>query len=119
MLGEEFDRDPFLIFKMRGMSREGFLSLLGSGRRGAAEAAVLAPEPLTADPALFWKAGVTAEIAPQESRMATEAALPRRLGKFPFWRGKMNFHEFLDGVYTRASAHAFEVLTAERGSKDR
>ncbi len=31
LLGEEFDRDPFLIFKMRGMSREEFLALLGEG----------------------------------------------------------------------------------------
>src|SRR5262249_43445463 len=31
LLGEEFDRDPFLIFKMRGMDREGFLALLGEG----------------------------------------------------------------------------------------
>ena len=29
LLGEEFDRDPFLIFKMRGMSREEFLELMG------------------------------------------------------------------------------------------
>jgi uncharacterized Zn finger protein len=115
LLGEEFDRDPFLIFRMRGMSREGFLSLLGSGRSGLpAAVAALLPEPLPSDPAVFWKAGVLAELAPEESRIVTEAALPRRLGKFPFWRGKMNFHEFLDGVYTRASAHAAEVLTAER-----
>lgn len=47
---------------------------------------------------------------------AKEAALPRRLGKFPFWRGRLNFHEFLDGVYARPSAHAAEVLTADRTS---
>ncbi len=29
LLGEEFDRDPFLIFKMRGMSREDLVNLLG------------------------------------------------------------------------------------------
>src|SRR2546423_7199486 len=29
LLGEEFDRDPFLIFKLRGMSREDLLESLG------------------------------------------------------------------------------------------
>jgi uncharacterized Zn finger protein len=28
LLGEEFDRDPFLIFKLRGTSREAFLESL-------------------------------------------------------------------------------------------
>jgi uncharacterized Zn finger protein len=135
LLGEEFDRDPFLIFRMRGMSREGFLGLLSPGRTGLAAAApTLAPEPLPADPSDFWKVAATPDatprsqqlagesacptpdIVPVESRTVTEAALPRRLGKFPFWRGRLNFHEFLDGVYARASAHAAEVLTADRTS---
>ena len=30
LLGEEFDRDPFLIFKLRGMEREGLVGLLKS-----------------------------------------------------------------------------------------
>ena len=33
LLGEEFDRDPFLIFKLRGMNRDEFLRLLGPGRQ--------------------------------------------------------------------------------------
>ncbi len=124
LLGEEFDRDPFLIFRMRGMSREGFLGLLGPVRTGPSSAvSVLAPEPLPADPAIFWKAFAAPEVKPESrasktgedaGRTVTEAALPRRLGKFPFWRGRLNFHEFLDGVYTRASAHASEVLTGEK-----
>jgi uncharacterized Zn finger protein len=128
LLGEEFDRDPFLIFRMRGMSREGFLGLLGSGRTGLIAAApTLAPEPLPVDPAEFWKTAVTTDTIRRRGQLAgenagptmtavKEAALPRRLGKFPFWRGRLNFHEFLDGVYARASAHAAEVLTADRTS---
>lgn len=117
LLGEEFDRDPFLIFRMRGMSREAFLGLLSpSDDRDAGILACLplAPEPLPASPTEFWKAANFLDAAPHESRPVTEAALPRRLGKFPFWRGTLHFHEFLDGVYTRASAHAVEVLTADR-----
>jgi uncharacterized Zn finger protein len=127
LLGEEFDRDPFLIFRMRGMSRESFLGLLGSGKSGlAVPPPPPPPEPLPADPAEFWKPAGVPDPVPQESRtiaagtaeVVKEAALPRRLGKFPFWRGRLNFHEFLDGVYTRASAHAAEVLSAERPVSD-
>ena len=36
LLGEEFDRDPFLIFKLRGMSREELMGALsGSGEKAA------------------------------------------------------------------------------------
>ena len=115
LLGEEFDRDPFLIFRMRGMTRQAFLGLLDSGNTGTIGAPLpLPPEKLPAAPADFWKPANLPDVAPQESRPVTEAALPRRLGKFPFWRGRINFHEFLDGVYTRASAHAVEVLTEDR-----
>jgi len=110
LLGEEFDRDPFLIFRMRGMSREAFLGLLGNSSTSAGVVS-LPPEPLPASPSAFWKApaDLPAQVAP-DVRL-TEAALPRRLGKFPLWRGTLNFHEFLDGVYVRASAHAAEVLS--------
>ena len=49
LLGEEFDRDPFLIFRMRGMSREDFVGLLGGME--TARTPVSPPEPLPADPA--------------------------------------------------------------------
>jgi uncharacterized Zn finger protein len=42
LLGEEFDRDPFLIFQLRGMERSELLAALGPAaipRRRAAAAA--------------------------------------------------------------------------------
>src|SRR6185295_4427864 len=68
LLGEEFDRDPFLIFQLRGLSREGLVALLRapgaeSGpeskpkkSRGRSSPATR-PEPLPADPAAFWGGG--------------------------------------------------------------
>jgi uncharacterized Zn finger protein len=44
LLGEEFDRDPFLIFQMRGMTREDFLAALGQSIPAAAPEEP--PEPL-------------------------------------------------------------------------
>jgi uncharacterized Zn finger protein len=107
LLGEEFDRDPFLIFRMRGMSREEFLGLLGT--RSAAAAEALPPEPLPAAPSRFWAGGPLPEQTPVEAASAG-AALPRRLGKFPFWRGSLSFFDFLEAVYVRASARAAEKL---------
>ena len=116
LLGEEFDLDPFLIFKMRGMGREGFLDLLGESGAGqqphSAQAEKLPPEPLPREPTLFWAAGAIPEDLAGEAPVASVgAALPRRLGKFPFWRGSQNFFDFLETVYTQASARSEDTLT--------
>src|SRR5215472_13992811 len=71
LLGEEFDRDPFLIFKLRGLSREELLAQLGGvgeqrktkKARGKAEPVrgekeePEPAEPLPSDPAVFWVQG--------------------------------------------------------------
>jgi hypothetical protein len=45
------------------------------------------------------------------------AALPRRLGNFPFWRGREHFQETMDGIYRAAAAAGLEVFLGEqRGS---
>ena len=60
LLGEEFDRDPFLIFRMRGMDRE---DLLGPEFRRSAqtlEGPTLPAEPLPPEPGEFWSNPLTA-----------------------------------------------------------
>jgi len=113
LLGEEFDRDPFLIFRMRGMDRGEFLALLGESAvpspRPTAE--VQPPEPLPASPAAFWAAGaIPGNLTGEVSLMAPGAAVARRLGKFPFWRGNQDFFEYLEQVYAKAAARAARVL---------
>lgn len=78
LLGEEFDRDPFLIFKLRGVDMDDFMSILGKGfvpetvdhveEAGAltekpddktgtvleAEISHVSPEPLPLNPEAFW-----------------------------------------------------------------
>ncbi len=95
LLGEEFDRDPFLIFKLRGMEREGLVELLGGSQAAVAAEAVPEPtaalpdEPLPTNPPEFWHAGPLPDDLFGEVRVPTvSAALPRRLGNFPFWRGE-------------------------------
>lgn len=116
LLGEEFDRDPFLIFKMRGIGREEFLGLLGgvaekaSAPGAPAERFPVEPLPLSHD--AFWAVGPIPEdllgVLPQKG---ATAALPKRLGGFPFWRGKQRFLETLDLAYAAASARAAKLLS--------
>jgi uncharacterized Zn finger protein len=150
LLGEEFDRDPFLIFRLRGMSREAFLeslSHLGQTKRAPSptttkqgmpappETEVARPvrrgkrvdagrssvtdappaEPLVPDAASFWS-GVT---LPEDFFGAVNlppvtAALPRRLGNFPFWRGGQTFIEAVEQVYSQSSPRGLEVFIGER-----
>ena len=58
LLGEEFDRDPFLLFKLRGLSREELLGRLGERAAHVVEDTTTGPatppEPLVNEPARFW-----------------------------------------------------------------
>jgi uncharacterized Zn finger protein len=113
LLGEEFDRDPFLIFQLRGMSREEFLGLLGEPAAEAdAVEDTLPPEPLPASEVEFWKAPPLPEhpIGAVAS-LNTKAALVRRLGKFPFWRGRENLAQALDEVYAEAARRASSLMS--------
>jgi len=104
LIGEEFDRDPFLIFKMRGMDRDEFLALLGEEAAEESAPPALPPEPLPSDAAAFWKAGpLPPDLSEGGDAITDRAALPRRLGKFPFWRGSEDLFSFLDRVYGAAS----------------
>lgn len=116
LLGEEFDRDPFLIFKMRGMSREQFLGLLGgaatAGPAPVSQAQQYEPEPLPSSPEAFWSVGPLPEGLLGPAPLGpTTAALPKRLGSFPFWRGRQRFLETLDTVYEAAGARAARLLS--------
>jgi uncharacterized Zn finger protein len=122
LLGEEFDRDPFLIFRLRGMERQEFLRLLGGrvgpakkgGRRGAPT-----PDALPAAPGSFWGEERRGEDSFGEVRIPlAPAALPRRLGSFPFWRGEERLLDTMERVYREASVAGMDVfLCAELGDK--
>ena len=121
LLGEEFDRDPFLMFKLCGVDRERLLEMAGFGpsRNGATErdpagrdARQSPPEPLPSDPALFWEpqdAGDGQDAAGPAGIPEVAAALPKRLGNFPFWRGERAFIAAMEEVYGAASAGGREV----------
>ena len=124
LLGEEFDRDPFLIFKLRGATREEFTKLLGA--TGVAKAKVEAdkpvvarpPEPLQTDAGSFWTGGKLPDDFFGEVRLPpVSAALPKRLGNFPFWRGSERFLDAIEPVYENASPRGLDVFLGESESK--
>ncbi len=120
LLGEEFDRDPFLIFALRGMSREALLERLGAKSGGEvqekavpAAASVRAAEPLGVGMAEFWDGLASVrnedEPAPVVEIPREAGALIRRLGGFPFWRGEVPILEALGATYAAASRRGMEV----------
>jgi len=124
LLGEEFDRDPFLIFRLRGMTREELLRVLEEMeaaahppvREDAMEVAsddpVVAASASVREPNVsFWRAGaIHDDVFPERLNSERPGALLLRLGAFPFWRGAEPLADALQPVYERATAAALEVL---------
>ncbi len=144
LLGEEFDRDPFLIFKLRGMERDAFMSLLcGAGaesdtckprgrKKEKASSADTSPapeptsaspspelptsEPLVTNPTTFWKgAGLPADLFGEVSTPAIDAPLPKRLGAIPFWRADTRFLDAIEPFYKRASEKGLQLFIGDTG----
>lgn len=112
LLGEEFDRDPFLIFQLRGMGRDEFLRMLGEPAAEESQYETpLPPEPLPVSAVEFWNAPPLPEHPVGEVQaLNTKALLPRRLGKFPFWRGQQSVAQALDPVYGEAARRASKII---------
>ena len=119
LLGEEFDRDPFLIFKLRGIEREELTGLLESQLRSAPpteqeEEPDLPPESLPEDPEAFWgQTGGEYDLGEEVFIPAISAALPSRLGNFPFWQGQEGFLTTMEKIYRQASSTGLKVFLGE------
>jgi uncharacterized Zn finger protein len=136
LIGEEFDRDPFLIFKLRGATREEFIEMLGSagdgeaGELGGEISRSIAPsprrpvasspaEPLAAEAESFWTgAALPDDFWGEVSLPEAPAAIARRLGNFPFWRGEGRFLEAIGPVYTQAARRGLNVFLGERSTNN-
>ncbi len=46
------------------------------------------------------------------------AALPKRLGKFPFWRSETNLTERLEMIYRTSSPTGLKILLGERDREE-
>ena len=117
LLGEEFDRDPFLLFQMRGMQRDELLALAGLRMVSDHADPALAPaDPLPEDPDAFWGSAYEPDLARVVGAArvpVANAVIARRLGSFPFWTGSDPFLPTLETVYGAAASAALEVFLGD------
>ena len=122
LLGEEFDRDPFIIFKLRGLSREDLVGLMGrndpkkASKKVELEAAPFPSEeePLTSEISGFWNGEpLPDDFFGEVTIPPVPAALPKKLGNFPFWRGGTRFLDAMETIYRDASPIGLKAFLAE------
>ena len=126
LLAEQFDRDPFLLFNLRGMDREQFVAMLGKSeapRTGGAVPDVGESEPVretrapSANPEVFWRGRPFPDDRYGQVALSGEAApLARRLGGFPFWRGQRNFLDAMSELSSKAAERGLVLLVRTAAS---
>jgi uncharacterized Zn finger protein len=122
LLAEQFDNDPFLLFRIRGMGRKAFFDLLEEGSLQGKETISPAsdipnamPDPLPQDPMNFWNPEKASFAGSFDADIPLiPAVLPKRLGPFPFWRGERDLAEELEIIYDEASSSAYEMVSSEQ-----
>src|SRR5258708_21324139 len=124
-MGEEFGRDPFLLFTLRGLSREDLLDRLrprvasagetaGDGHPGASGRPEEASEPLPSTSAAFWAGQtLTADTLGQPRTPPVAAALLRGLGRFPFWPAEQPLLDALEPIYRAASPSGWPLYAGD------
>ncbi len=115
ILGEQFDVDPFIIFQLRGRSREQVLSALRALRATSPQAKPSeevseAVESLEAQLENFWTLRAPLDdfrvnVAPPQVSLA----LIKRLGAPPFWRGPHDFIAVMREMYEVVSDAALDI----------
>lgn len=123
LLAERFDEDPFLIFKLRGRTKEEIVQALREKRNlTPLEESVTLPDALddTGPPPLeecldsFWQGGeILSSFAVNPAPPEVDNAILKRLGEAPFSIGKHNIASLLASAYTVASAAALKRALGE------
>lgn len=98
LLGEEFDRDPFLLLQVRGVTRDDLATPTPEFN-----VIVVRPQPPSTD---FWEGArpsldLLGDIDPRG-----RLALLERLGPFPFWRSERTLAEVVGPIIEAAASQA-------------
>lgn len=125
LLGEQFDADPFLLFRLRGKTRAEIMAMLRARRSGTVARTRAAPRPprpkklappervvpLASQLDTFWTAGDPLDDFRVNVRAAEVDAAPvKRLGPPGYWHGKEDFDDLFDVAYHRVTDAALGVL---------
>src|ERR1700730_13754821 len=124
LLAEQFDRDPFLLFRLRGMERKQFVAMLSKTegsrtRRTAGDVSeseqVRETRAPSSNPEVFWRGRTFHDDHFGQVALSGEAAvLARRLGSFLFWRGQRDFLEAMSDLSSKAAERGLAVLVKVR-----
>lgn len=129
LLAESFDRDPFLIFKLRGRTKEEIVESLRNKRASVCLAeqaisttcsdaipSVKAVRPLEECLEIFWEAGNALDkMTFDPGRPEVENAVLKRLGDAPFSVGEENLSVLLEKAYQAAEEVALKKAFGENG----
>ena len=123
LLGEEFDQDPFLLFKLRGCTREHLIAALRARRASdalpAEEAtperqAETSREPLDAELTHFWEPRASlGDFHVTIASPSVETALLKRLGPPPFSQRPKAFVGALTLLYAAVTERALALAFGE------
>ena len=123
IMSQQLDRDPLLMLRLRGMDQKELLEMMGVSLVWDAAldagAPVLAPDtagqdPLPVETGAFWgREGSSRLQVTRAGIPSMPAALPRRLGVFPFWRSEEAFMDALDAIYKDASGAGMAHFLAD------
>jgi uncharacterized Zn finger protein len=68
---------------------------------------------------VFWGGGDLADDFFGEVRLPpVSAALPKRLGNFPFWRGSERFLDAIEAIYAQASPYGLDIFSLQAEFQD-
>ena len=120
ILAEEFDRDPFMIFKLRGRTKDEIISSLRQKRTDESlpepeiisDVAEVKEVPLSMDD--FWEGGESESFSVNISPPDVSAAIIKRLGTPQFWDSKEDFVDKMGGYYEEISRRAIETAYGEQ-----
>ncbi len=125
LLAEQFDTDPWLLFRLRGRDRDAIMTALRERRApgtGITEATEISPPPAAPDeaPALedclnhFWSSP-PGQTLPRVSIVAASVdAIPvKQLGTPPFWDEEQEFLPMMERTYAKISQAALDIIRGE------
>ena len=97
LISEELERNPFLLFELRGVPPNSILPQESTEELFER----LEDEPLIPAPDKFWKTPRLPDIPLPQERITgkQKPAILQRLGSFPFWRGEADFLGTLEKIY--------------------
>ncbi len=117
LICERLDKDPLLLFLLRGKEREAaLLALQKSAHEEQIESAAFC-EPLPVDPAMFWGGTGNAEMPTPPLILPDQGfCLLDSLGAFPFWQGEVEIVEALRPLYRACQEVGLHLSGVQEGT---